>query len=40
MTYSEFLDLIQDPNREYNYYFAEQNVPHELEADLKKPPLG
>ena len=40
MTYEEFIDKIHDPERKYNYYFAEQNVPESLLADLVQPKLG
>lgn len=34
MTYQEYIMKNQDPNRSYNYYFAEQNVPEQLAKDL------
>jgi hypothetical protein len=40
MLYSEFMQVIRDPNREYNYYFAEDAVPEPLLDDMVIPRLG
>ena len=37
LLFNDFLTLVRDPNREYNYYFAEEDVPFELRADVEVP---
>jgi len=40
MKYEEFLRLIKDENRPFNYYFAEQAIPEPLQNDVILPQLG
>ena len=40
MSYGEFITKIRDPERDSNYYFAEEGVPGPLKADIVKPYLG
>lgn len=37
MTYREFVALIYDPNREFNYYFAAEETPEPLKEDIVAP---
>jgi hypothetical protein len=34
MKYEEFLNLMNDESREFNYYFAEQSIPEPLRQDI------
>jgi|ERR1712086_41980 len=40
LTYSEFIQKIQDDDRKRNYYFAEQEVPVTLVDDIIEPKYG
>ena len=40
VTFSEFLHLVRDPDRKYNYYFAEESLPKGLQQDVEVPWLG
>lgn len=40
MTYKNFIETIRDPNRKFNYYYAEQSIPITLNTDVIIPKLA
>lgn len=40
MTFNKFLSIVRDPKREFNLYFAEENVPTPIRGDISEPWLG
>ena len=40
MKYGEFVELIRDPSREFNHYYAEEKVIPQLMDDVAIPPIA
>jgi hypothetical protein len=39
LRYKEFINKMTDPNRSYNYYFAQETLPRALQKDIGPPHL-
>ena len=40
MTYSEYMNKFDDPNRTHNYYFADKGIPGKMIDDISEPFFG